>query len=97
MGTQKEEKSYYEQTLVKLIEKYKLMVEQCLTIVGQDIDEDLKDDKLYNALRAKRQAAEDSKWAAKEIDSLQRELNGEDEVEEKKEAKRTNYAEQHAN
>lgn len=73
----KKNKTYYEETVTSLIEKYKKYVEQCLNIVGDSIDEKISDDKLHNVLKAKRQAAEDAKWAAKEIDSLEKELAGE--------------------
>lgn len=89
-----DDNSYYDETLVKLIEQLKLMVEECLKIVGQTIDKDLKDDKLFNALKAKRQAAEDAKWASKEVDVLIKEKNGEAPKNEKK--KPINYAAQMA-
>lgn len=89
------EESYYSQTLVKLIAKYKLYNGQCLDIVGQTIDTDIKDDKLVNVLKAKRQAAEDAKWTATEIDSLEAELRGET-IEDKKSNKPIRYAEKMA-
>lgn len=85
--------SYYKETLQELIEKYKLYVKQCLDIVGDDIDDKISDDKLHNVLKAKRQAAEDAKWAAKEIDLLEKELSGEEVEEEKIRDKNIGFAE----
>lgn len=68
--------SYYRSTLTKLIEKYKIAIEQCLKIVGQPVDQDLKDDKLHNVLKAKKMAAEDAKFYATEIDKIENELAG---------------------
>jgi len=60
--------------LETIIEKYKTAMTQCLEIVDKVIDSDLSDDKLHNALKGKRMAAEDAKWYAKEVDSLENEL-----------------------
>lgn len=89
----KPKKTYYNETLVALIEKYKKYVKQCLDIVGDSIDDKITDDKLFNVLKAKRQAAEDAKWAAKEIDSLEKELSGEVTEEEVKKDSSVGYAE----
>ena len=67
--------TFYKDTLPRLIEKYKLALEQCLTIVGQAIEEDLKDDKMFNALKGKKEAGEQVKFYAKEIDALENEIN----------------------
>lgn len=85
--------SHYKQTIPLLIEKYKLMITQCLEIVGQDIGEDIKDDKLLAVLKAKKEAAENAKWGAKQIDELENELNP---IEEEKKPKVTNFAESQA-
>lgn len=69
------ESNFTEETKTKLIKKLRFMTEQCLTIVGQEISGDLKDDKLFNALKAKRQAAEDAVWASEEVDRLTNEIN----------------------
>ena len=76
--------TYYNETLPKLIDKYKTVVEQCLVIISQPIDEDIADDKLYNVLKSKRMASEDVKYYAKEIDTLENEINGVHVKEEKK-------------
>ena len=68
--------SYYKKTVPKLIEKYQTLIDQCLTIMGEEIDDELSDDKMLNVLKAKRQASEDAKYYAKEIDSLENEMNG---------------------
>lgn len=90
------DQTYYDQTVEKLIERFKLMVRNCLEIVGKDIDQDLKDDKLLNALKGQRQAAEDARWAAKEIDRLEAELRGEDYEDKNKTVKPKRFAEQFA-
>jgi uncharacterized membrane protein len=68
--------TYYKDTMVRLIEKYKLALEECLEIIGRKIDMDLNDDKIYNALRGKEKAGEQVKIYAKEIDALENEING---------------------
>lgn len=93
MSKEELKQSYYKETLVALIEKYKLYVAQCLEIVGDAIDEKISDDKLHNVLKAKRQAAEDAKWVAKEIDILEKELSGEEIEEKKPRDKNIGYAE----
>jgi len=66
--------TYYKQTIPKLVKQYKLMIEECLKIVGQKIDGDLSDDKMHNVIKAKKMAAETAQWGAKEIDNLDAEL-----------------------
>lgn len=68
--------SYYEETKVKLIEKYKLLVDQCFEIMERDVSDDISEDKLYNVLKSKRMASEDAKFYAKEIESLENEAKG---------------------
>lgn len=87
----KEVESYYRGTIPKLIDKYKLMIEECLTIVGQKIDGDLSDDKMHNVIKSKKMAAETAKWGAQEIDQLESELAMK--PNEKKIIKATNYSE----
>lgn len=76
MEETKQISSYYKETILKLIEKYKIVIDQCLKVIEDPIDSDLKDDKLHAVLKAKRQASEDAKFYAKEIDSLEDELSG---------------------
>ena len=81
--------TYYRETIPKLIEKHKLMIEECLKILGQKIQGDISDDKMHNVIRSKKMAAETAEWGAKEIDRLEEELNA-DPTRKKKIA---NYAE----
>ena len=64
-----------------LIEKLKNMVDKNLDLIDKDIDGDISDDKNHAVLKGRKMAAEDSVWAMKKIDELQRELNGEDPLE----------------
>jgi hypothetical protein len=68
--------NYYKEIIPKLIEKYQGLVEQCFEIMAEPIDTDLTGDKRFNELKSKRQASEDAKYYAKEIDILQNEMNG---------------------
>lgn len=68
--------SFYKDNIEVIIKKYKTAMSQCLAIVDKKIDSDLSDDKLHNALKGKRMAAEDAKWYAKEVDALENEMNG---------------------
>ncbi len=70
------EKSYVLQTKETLVQKLKELTQQCLDIVGQKIDEDLKDDKLLNALKAKDHAADMSIKYASEVERLENEIKG---------------------
>lgn len=72
----KTKSTFYKDTLPKLIEKYKLALEQCLEIIGREVDADLNDDKMFNVLKGKKEAGEQVKFYAKEIDSLENEING---------------------
>ena len=72
--------TYYRQTMPKLIDRYKLMIDECLQIVGQKIDGDLSDDKMHNVIKAKKMAAETAQWGALQIDTLTDELNATDTV-----------------
>ena len=71
--------SFYKDNIEVIIEKYKTAMAQCLEIVDKKIDDDLSDDKLHNALKGKRMAAEDAKWYAKEVDALENESKGTEE------------------
>jgi hypothetical protein len=76
MEAEKMVSNYYKEMIPKLIEKYVILVEQCFTIMTEAIDEDLTGDKRFNELKSKRQASEDAKYYAKEIDILKNEMNG---------------------
>lgn len=71
-----EKKSYYREYLPQLIKRLKNSIEKIEKIIDQDIDDELADDKLFNVLKAKRQASEDVIWTLKRIDELESELNG---------------------
>lgn len=76
-----------------MIKKYKTAMTQCLDIIDQEISGELSDDKLHSALKGKKMAAEDAKWYAREVDSLQNELDG---TEDDKEVKKPNRTKQFA-
>lgn len=89
-----EDVTYYKQTIPKLIEKHKAVIEQCLKIMGQTIMSDLSDDKMHNVIKSKRMAAETAEWSSKEIDRLTEENN----LDPSKTKKATsNYSEKFAN
>jgi len=75
--------SFYEEVKSTLIEKYKTLVEQCYSVIDRSIQDEISDDKLHNVLKAKRMAAEDAKYYAKEIESLENEMNGVETIEDK--------------
>lgn len=78
------EESYYKKNLPNLIERLKNSISKIETIIDSDIEDEITDDKLFNVLKAKRQASEDVIWTLKRIDELENELNGkENEPEEK--------------
>lgn len=87
--------SYYKENLPLLIEKLKNSVENVLDIIDKEIDDEISDDKLFNVLKAKRQASEDVIWTLKRIDELENELN---QAEEEKDIKKisTNPAKRYA-
>ena len=68
--------NYYKETVPRLIEEYKKAVERNLEIVGEALDDELKDDKLLNALRGKKEAGEQVLFYAKEVERLENEING---------------------
>ena len=68
--------SYYKQNLPNLIERLKNSISKIEKIIDQDIEDGVTDDKLFNVLKAKRQASEDVIWTLKRIDELENELNG---------------------
>jgi len=85
------EQSFYDQNIELLIEQLKLSIPILLEIVGNDIDADIKDDKLLNVLKAKKLATEDIEYTLKKIEELEKRLLGEDEVDENE-----NYAQKRA-
>lgn len=76
-----QEESYYKQNLPNLIMRLKNSISKIETIIDSDIEEEITDDKLFNVLKAKRQASEDVIWTLKRIDELENELNGVEEEE----------------
>jgi len=68
--------TYYKEILPVLVDKYKVVIGQCLAIIEQKIDSSISDDKLHNVLRSKRMASEDVKYYARQIDILESEING---------------------
>lgn len=70
------ESKYYKETLPKLVEKYKIAVDQCLEVIERELPNDITEDKFLNVLKSKRMASEDAKFYAKEIDALENEING---------------------
>lgn len=77
-----EKSTYYKDTLPKLVEKYKIAVDQCLDVIKRELPNDITEDKFVNILKSKRMASEDAKYYAKEIDLLENEINGVEAVEE---------------
>lgn len=75
---------YYSEKREEFIEKLKLAVDQCLTIIGESIDNEISDDKLYNVLKGKKMASEDAEHYIGQIKRFEDEINGVDSSEEKK-------------
>lgn len=88
--------SYYKEKLPALIERLKNSVDKISVIIDQDIDDDITDDKLFNVLKAKRQASEDVIWTLKRIDELENDLNGVNDEDEAKGTSSTNITKQRA-
>lgn len=78
--------SYYKQNLPNLIQRLKNSISKIEKIIDQDIEDGVTDDKLFNVLKAKRQASEDVIWTLRRIDDLENELEG---VEEESSSKET--------
>ena len=76
MNEENIKESYYKQNLPALIERLKNSISKIETIIDADIEDAITDDKLFNVLKAKRQASEDVIWTLKRIDELENELNG---------------------
>lgn len=89
-----QEESYYKQKLPDLIARLKNSVDKISVIIDDDIAEDITDDKLFNVLKAKRQASEDVIWTLKRIDELENDLNGVDD--EDREVVSTNVTKRYA-
>lgn len=85
------DKTFYDENIELLIEQLKLSIPILLEIVGNDIDSDIKDDKLLNVLKAKKLATEDIEYTLRKIEELEKRLLGEDEVDENE-----NYAQKRA-
>jgi GTP-binding protein EngB required for normal cell division len=68
--------TYYKDHLPDLITRLKNSIAKIEVVIDQDIDTEIKDDKMFNVLKAKRQASEDVIWTMKKIDDLENELNG---------------------
>jgi len=68
--------SYYRENLPLLIGKLKKVATNLLSIIEETFDTDLSDDKMFNALKGKRQAADDYLYYLKKIDELEDELAG---------------------
>jgi len=66
-----EEKSYYKDNLPILVEKLKKVCKNLLEIIEQDVDIDLSDDKLFNALKGKGKASIDKINILKRINNLE--------------------------
>lgn len=81
-----EKSTFYKDTMPRLIKQYKSALEDCLIIAGDKIDTDLNDDKIFNALKGRKEAGEQVKYYAKEIESIENDINGV-KITEKKEVK----------
>jgi len=88
MKEQNKTSGYYGETKIKLIDSYKLLVEQCIDIMNKEIPYDLSEDKLHNVLKGKRMASEDAKFYAKEIEQFENEKNGVETIQEDKKPKK---------
>jgi hypothetical protein len=87
---------YYAEKRIELIEKLKLAVDQCLTIVGENIDEDITDDKLHNVLKGKKMASEDTEYYMQQIKKYENEINGVVEEEKTDSGKPKNWSKEFA-
>lgn len=76
MGKEAVASNYYKDNLPHLIDELKRVVISLLPIISQPLSEDLADDKLFSALRGKRQAAEDYRYYLRLIEELENEFNG---------------------
>ena len=91
MSDEPKKSTYYKDNIPNLIERLKNSISKIEVIIDQDIDQGITDDKLFNVLKAKRQASEDVIWTMKRIDELENEMNGIDisEIKEEHKAKVT--------
>lgn len=76
MEEKEERVSYYRDKSSSVIENMKTAIDKIEHIITDEIDPDIKDDKLFNVLKAKRQATEDTIYYLKKIDEMQNELDG---------------------
>lgn len=79
-GEKLRDDSFYKSIIPKLITEIKGMVANNLKIVGREIS-GLSDDQLKQAILSRRIGAEDSVWASKQVDTLERDLKGEKQLE----------------
>lgn len=70
------ETTFYKKNLPDLIANLKTAYINTVKVIERDETVSLADDKLFNALKARKQASEDAIWYAKRIDELENELNG---------------------
>ncbi len=89
-------KNYYEEKRDELIEKFKNAIDQCLKIIGDNIDDKISDDKLHNVLKGKRLASEDVSYYLEQLKKLENEKNGVKEEEQTKSKEPVNWAKQNA-
>lgn len=75
--------SYYKEKLPELIDRLKKMVDNNMDVIDQKVEGDISEDKFFNVLKGRKQAADDCLWAMKRIDELENELNGVELKEEK--------------
>jgi len=79
----KVKKSFYEQNLKNHISDLKNAIKENRKVIVQEVEnEHLSEDKYVNVIKARRMASEDNMYYYKEIDRLERELNGENEKQE---------------
>jgi protein-arginine kinase activator protein McsA len=68
--------SYYREQVPILIESIKKTIAECYKVIDEEIDQTMSEDKRHSVLKGKRMAVDDVKHYAKEIDTLQNELDG---------------------
>jgi hypothetical protein len=68
--------SYYKEQVPILIESIKNTIAECYKVIDEEIDQTMSEDKRHAVLKGKRMAVDDVKFYAKEIDTLQNELDG---------------------
>jgi hypothetical protein len=88
------DKNYSREKKGELIEKLRSAIDQCLSIIGEDIAEDIKDDKLHNVLKGKKMATEDVSYYLDKLQLLEEDINGVSEESKKRNV--VNFAEANA-